>query len=89
MAQIVAERNRTYVAASLGVEFTTSPACNANTIQWTYDVYAMAKSTAGALSRHDGDSWFSITADYSFGKQLQQFATGFAIGQRGQRSSAA
>ena len=78
VAQIAGEKNKAFVNSSMGVEFSTSPQCNANTVQWTYDVYAVAKSTAGALSQHGGDSWFFLTADYAFGKQLQQYAAEFA-----------
>jgi len=79
VAQVAREKNKAYVNSSMGVEFTSSAQCNANTIQWTYDVYAVAKSTAGALSKHGGDSWFFLIADYAFGKQLAQFASDFAI----------
>ena len=78
VAQVAHEKNKAYVNSSMGVEFTASAQCNANTIQWTYDVYAVSKSTAGALSKHGGDSWFMLAADYAFGKQLAQFGADFA-----------
>ncbi len=31
----------------------------------------LAKSTGGAMVKAGGDSWYFLTADYAFGKQLQ------------------
>lgn len=36
-------------------------------IQWTYDTYALAHGTGGAIVKQGGTSWFFITADYAFG----------------------
>ena len=35
----------------------------------------LATSTGGALARSGGDSWFFVTADYVFGRQLQRDTT--------------
>ena len=43
----------------------------ANFIHWRYDTYMLAKSTGGAMVKAGGDSWYFLTADYAFGKQLQ------------------
>ncbi len=77
VAQVAKEKNKAYVNSSMGVEFTASAQCNANTIQWTYDVYMVSKLTGGALVKAGGDSWFFITADYAFGQALEQTATSF------------
>ncbi len=82
VAQVAKEKNKAYVNSSMGVEFTASAHCNANTIQWTYDVYMVSKLTGGALVKAGGDSWFFITADYAFGQALEQTATSF-IAQNG------
>ena len=77
VAQVAKDKNKAFVNSSMGVEFTVSPQCNANTIQWTYDVYMVAKSTGGALVRAGANSWFFVTADYTFGHQLEQNAATF------------
>lgn len=77
VAQIAKDKNKAFVNSSMGAEFTVGPACNANTIQWTYDVYMVTKSTTGAMVRAGAESWFFITADYTFGHQLEQNATAF------------
>ena len=43
----------------------------------------LAKSTGGAMVKAGGDSWFFLTADYAFGKQLQADTTAFVQGAGG------
>jgi len=45
--------------------------CSPIGVHWTYDTYAVAAGTATALVQQGGDSWFFVTADYTFGKVLQ------------------
>ena len=58
----------------------TGNACSPNFIHWTYDTYMLAKSTGGAMVKAGGDTWFFLTADYAFGKQLQADTTAFRAG---------
>ena len=44
----------------------------------------LAKSTGGAMVKAGGDTWFFITADYAFGKQLQRDTTTFVDRRRRQ-----
>lgn len=53
----------------------TGKACSPNHIQWAYDTYALAGSTARALLKDGGDTWFMIQADYTFGATLATEAT--------------
>jgi hypothetical protein len=46
--------------------------------QWTYDTYALAHGTGGAIVKQAGDTWFFITADYAFGHALER-DTGDAV----------
>ena len=48
----------------------TGKACSPNHVQWAYDTYALAGSTARALLKDGGDTWFLIQADYTFGATL-------------------
>jgi branched-chain amino acid transport system substrate-binding protein len=50
----------------------TGKACSPYGVHWTYDTYALAHGTGGALVRQGGDSWFFITADYAFGHALER-----------------
>ncbi len=79
VARIAKDKNKAYVNSSMGVEFSLSDQCNANTIQWTYDVYMVGKLTGGSLVQRGYDSWFFVTADYVFGHQLEQVTTEFIL----------
>jgi branched-chain amino acid transport system substrate-binding protein len=56
----------------------TGKACSPYGIQWTYDTYALAHGTDGAIVKQGGTSWFFITADYAFGHALER-DTGEAV----------
>jgi branched-chain amino acid transport system substrate-binding protein len=77
VAGIVREKNKVYLASAPGTSELTGAQCNANTVQWTYDTWMLAKSTGGALVRDGGDSWFFVTADYAFGHAMEADATRF------------
>src|SRR5882757_6344252 len=53
----------------------TGPACSATGAHWVYDTYALAHVTGSAVVKDGGDSWFFITADYAFGKSMEDEAT--------------
>ncbi len=64
------------VASGPGTTELTGPKCSPNTIQWTYDTWALANGTARALTEAGGKTWFFVTADYAFGSALETDATG-------------
>ncbi len=55
----------------------TGKACSPTGFHWVYDTYSLAKSTGTAVVKTGGDTWFFITADYSFGTALQRDTTQF------------
>lgn len=75
--QITRERNRVMITASVATSDLTGKACSPTTAQFTYDTYAIAKSTGVETLKHGGDTWFFITADYAFGHALQRDTTAF------------
>ncbi len=77
VAGVAKDKNKVYLNSGAATSDMTGTACNANTIHWSYDTYMLAKSTGGALVKAGGDSWFFITADYTFGQALQRDTTGF------------
>ena len=77
VAGVAKDKNKVYLNSGSATSDLTGSACNANTIHWAYDTYMLAKSTGGALVKAGGDSWFFITADYTFGQALQRDVTGF------------
>src|SRR6202012_5524730 len=42
---------------------------------WVYDTYALAHVTGDAVVKDGGDTWFFVTADYAFGKSMEDEAT--------------
>ena len=53
----------------------TGKDCNAYTIHYGYDTRALANGTANTIVAQGGKSWFFLTADYAFGKQLEADAS--------------
>jgi len=53
----------------------TEKQCTRYGLHYVYDTYSVPTSTATAVVDGGGDSWFFITANYSFGHSLQQNAT--------------
>lgn len=72
---VVKEKNKVYINSGAASAELTGDACSPNFIHWTYDTYMLARSTGGAMVEAGGDSWYFLTADYAFGKQLQSDTT--------------
>jgi len=53
----------------------TGPACSPTGAHWVYDTYALAHVTGDALVKNGGETWFFVTADYAFGKSMEDEAT--------------
>ena len=53
----------------------TGKDCTPYTIHYGYDTTALANGTAKTILEQGGKSWFFLTADYAFGKQLEAGAT--------------
>jgi branched-chain amino acid transport system substrate-binding protein len=64
------EKNKVILATAPATTELTGRQCSPNTIQWTYDTYMLAKSTATNILRAGGDTWFLIAPNYAFGHQL-------------------
>ncbi|MHB2209827.1 ABC transporter substrate-binding protein [Methylobacterium sp. CM6257] len=75
VSQVTREKNKIFIDSGAGTTELTGKQCSPNTIQWTYDTYALAHGTAGAMLKRGGDTWYFLTADYAFGISLQNEAT--------------
>lgn len=71
------DKNRIALLSAPGSSELTNARCNDRTVQFTYNSYATTKVTTSALMAEGAKTWFFITADYAFGKQLQADATHF------------
>lgn len=70
--QITREKNKIFINSGAAASDLTGKQCSPNTIHWTYDTWALANGTGGAMVRAGGDSWFFLTADYAFGHALER-----------------
>lgn len=47
-------------------------ACSPTGALWLYDTYSLAQGLGKAILAEGGDSWFFISADYAFGKAMEE-----------------
>jgi branched-chain amino acid transport system substrate-binding protein len=71
LQSVVREKNKVYLNTGAASSALTGEQCSPNFVSWNYDTYMLARSTGGAMVKAGGDSWYFVTADYAFGKQLQ------------------
>ncbi|HEY1979055.1 MAG TPA: ABC transporter substrate-binding protein [Xanthobacteraceae bacterium] len=81
--EVAREKNKVFLVSGAAISDLTGPKCSPNTVHWTYDTWMLAHSTAGALAKSGGDSWFFLTADYAFGHALERDATAVIIANGG------
>src|ERR1700722_15899688 len=72
LSSLCREKNKVCIPTSTATSDLTGKACSPNTIHWVVDTYMEAKSTAGAMVRAGGDSWFMVHPNYAFGEALQR-----------------
>jgi branched-chain amino acid transport system substrate-binding protein len=72
VSEIARQKNKLFLVSGAAASDLTGPRCNANTIHWTYDTWALANGTGKAVVKTGGDSWFFLTADYAFGYALER-----------------
>lgn len=68
------QKNKAMLVSSAGSSDLTGKACSPNWVQWTYNTYALANSTARALVKEGAKSWYFVTVDYAFGHALRNDA---------------
>ncbi|MGE0222596.1 MAG: ABC transporter substrate-binding protein [Acetobacteraceae bacterium] len=72
---VAREKDKVFLASGPATVQLTGEQCSPSFVHWTYDTYMLAKSTGAAVVKAGGDSWYFLTADYAFGKQLQSDTT--------------
>ena len=68
---IATEKNKAVIGSGAGSSVMTGPKCSRNFVHWTYDTYEVGHSLGKAMTEQGGKTWFFITADYAFGKDLE------------------
>jgi branched-chain amino acid transport system substrate-binding protein len=75
VSDVAREKNKVLLVSGAAISDLTGPKCSPNTVHWTYDTWMLAHSTAGALAKSGGDTWYFLTADYAFGHALERDST--------------
>lgn len=58
-------------------------ACSPTGALWLYDTYSLAQGLARSIIAEGGDTWYFITADYAFGKAMEESVEGILEAQGG------
>ncbi|HET9597179.1 MAG TPA: ABC transporter substrate-binding protein, partial [Anaeromyxobacteraceae bacterium] len=72
---VAAEKKRILLLSGPGTTGITGDKCNAYTVHYTYDNWALANGTGREVVNDGGKTWFFITADYAFGHDLEKQAS--------------
>ena len=83
VSDVTREKNKVLLVSGAAISDLTGPKCSPNTVHWTYDTWMLAHSTAGALVKTGGDTWFFLTSDYAFGHALERDATAVVLADGG------
>jgi branched-chain amino acid transport system substrate-binding protein len=73
--KILAPKKIPYFILGAGGASLVNEDCTAYTVQYVFNTTALANGTATAITKAGGKTWFYLTADYSFGSQLQGAAS--------------
>jgi branched-chain amino acid transport system substrate-binding protein len=72
---VTREKNKLFLISGSGTHALTNQNCSPVGFQWSWDTYGVAAGTAAELMKQNLDTWFFITADYTFGHLLEAQAT--------------
>jgi branched-chain amino acid transport system substrate-binding protein len=72
---VTRDTNRIFLISGSGTHALTNQNCSPTGFQWSWDTYGVAAGTAAELMKQKLDTWFFITADYTFGHLLEAQAT--------------
>jgi branched-chain amino acid transport system substrate-binding protein len=64
-------RNKIVILNAPGANRLTEEGCTATSVHYTNNTYAIAHTLGKAIVAQGGNSWFFITADYSYGYDLE------------------
>ena len=75
LQEIARERKKSLLVSGAASVEITGKSCSPYTTHWTDDTYALANGTARVMVQRKGESWYFLTADYSFGHDLERDAS--------------
>jgi len=74
--KLATDRHRLHIVTGAASSELTGKFCSPYAADWQDDNYMQASAGVAAMMQRGGDSWFFITADYAFGHNLEDVATG-------------
>jgi branched-chain amino acid transport system substrate-binding protein len=72
---IAKQRNKIIILNGPGTTRLTNENCAPQTVHYAYDTYALGNATGQAITNAGGKTWFFLTADYTFGADLERDAS--------------
>jgi len=69
------EKNRIVIFLSTASSDMTGSACSPNGIHWTYNNYSQALGAVRYNIEHGGKTWYFLTIDYTYGRNVQRDTT--------------
>ena len=72
---VAEEKNKAVIGSGAGSSVMTGPKCSRNFVHWTYDTYSSGAGLGRAVTDNGGKTWFFVTADYTFGKDMEANCT--------------
>ncbi len=81
--EIARERKKTLIINSSASTAITGKSCSPYTIHWADDTYAVSNSTATAVIKAGANDWYFITADYAFGRSMEDETTKVVLSNGG------
>ena len=77
------ERNRIAIVVTAAGSSLTGANCTPNSIAWVYNSYALAGVVGRAITATGGDTWFLLSTDYAFGREMEADVRGVLASQGG------
>jgi branched-chain amino acid transport system substrate-binding protein len=71
---LATEKHKVDIITSTATTAVTEENCSPTGMHWTFDSYALTVGTGRTLVEEGAKTWFFITADYTFGANLQKTA---------------
>ena len=81
--EIGRNNNVVTMPAGAGAAVLTGKACSATSFQWGFNTYALARTLAEGVVKRGGKRWFFLTADYTFGHELERDARSAVLASGG------
>ncbi|MDB5511122.1 MAG: transporter permease [Enterovirga sp.] len=69
------EKDRIVIFGSSASSDLTGSACSPNGIHWTYNNYSQAIGVVRGLANENAKSWYFLTVDYAYGRNVQRDTT--------------